>query len=86
MSARLRVPEGTPDQTSGGERSDPSQVYSRGISAWWAKAGEVMVKEVIGTGMVGSPPGVVSAAATAAGQGIKASSMKREVVIGNGDW
>jgi hypothetical protein len=42
-----------------------------------------MVKAVIGTGMVGSPPDIVSAAATAAGQGIKASSRKRERVIGN---
>src|SRR5688572_10635769 len=47
MRARLRAPLGTPDQASSGERSEPSQVNSRGISPWFTKLGDVSVRAMV---------------------------------------
>src|SRR3990172_955188 len=46
MSARLLAPDGTPEKSSGGARSAPSQVWTEGISppAW--KAGEMIVSDM----------------------------------------
>src|SRR5690606_17992518 len=43
MRARLLVPAGAPDHSSGGERSSPSQVYLRGMAASWANAADMSV-------------------------------------------
>src|SRR5215468_10907335 len=48
MSARLFAPAGTPLQASGGEVSEPSQVYFAGIDPWWLKLDEVICMRASG--------------------------------------
>ena len=47
MRAKLRVPSGAPDHSSGGEMSAPSHVYFTGIGSFGANVGEEIVNGIV---------------------------------------